>query len=505
MADQTFPVTSGFYDSVNLDRTYTADDMNKPYKRIVADGVFATQQGTPSDDLQVTAGGGMNILVHSGNGIFASKWFEVLSGLTITVPSNTALQPRLDSVIAQVDLRLSGRVGNIVYRTGTAAATPSAPAINQTEDVVEYRIANVLVGAGVTSISGSNITDLRGSASCPWVTSLIQQVDTSTLWEQFNSAYAEQFDQFNRDFTDYIEEQREAWETFVHTLTDELTVSMNVITLSSEHTTVASTTSVPIGIPSYNPSTDVLQVFINGLYAAENDKYTVSVNHTNITLANALPAGNLVSFVVFKSIIGGAIESAVSLIGRLDDKMAEYMADSGWVNLVLENGATAYNSASVPAVRTIGNRAYIRGAIKGVSALTTTIATLPAAFRPAQDLTFTTTALSSGGTVSSVINVKINTGGEIQFVGYSATINTSHSVSLAVDFLTSATLPASMLYTYKGTVASVADLPSTGNEAGDYYFVEADSNTYLWTGSAWQLMDSGISSATISAIVATVS
>ena len=77
MADQIFNVKSGFYDAVNLDRLYSADDMNKPYSRVIADGVFATNQGTPSSDLQVVSTGtGMQISVMAGQGIFGAKWFQ---------------------------------------------------------------------------------------------------------------------------------------------------------------------------------------------------------------------------------------------------------------------------------------------------------------------------------------------------------------------------------------------------------------------------------------------
>ena len=110
MADQIFNVNCGFFDAVNNDRVYSTDDMNKPYKRVVSDGVFASPQGTPSTDLQVVSGGsGMLIDVNTGEGIFASKWFQNPSAIPITVPSNTALTPRVDSVIIQVDGRSSGR------------------------------------------------------------------------------------------------------------------------------------------------------------------------------------------------------------------------------------------------------------------------------------------------------------------------------------------------------------------------------------------------------------
>lgn len=502
MADQVFEVTSGFYDAIDQDRVYTADDMNKPYKRIVADGVFATQLGTPSSDLQVTASGtDMNVVVAQGNGIFGNKWFENPSPFPITVPINSALQPRLDSVIAQVDLRVSGRVGNIVYRTGTAATTPTPPAINQIPDVIEYRLANVRVAAGASKVAGSAVTDLRGSAECPWVTSLIQQVDTSTLWEQFQAAYTEQYEQFAIGNQQYIEQERQAWEDFIQSLTSDLNVSMNVVTLRSDYQTIATTKSIPIDIPSYNSATDVLQVFINGLYA-DSGKYVVDVSGTAITLETALPAGNLVSFVVFKSLVGGSIESAVSMIERLDDKMDAYMADSGWINLVLENGATAFNSNSVPAVRSVGNRVYIRGAIKGLTAITTTIATIPAGFRPSGDVYFVTTSNGTGGAVAATIGVKINaTTGTIQFVAKDGTINSGDMTPLSVDYISNNPYPVDSVFNYKGTVSTRANLPTSGNMVGDYYVISSTGESVVWNGVDWVAISDAITTSQISAIV----
>lgn len=40
-------------------------------------------------------------------------------------------------------------------------------------------------------------------------------------------------------------------------------------------------------------------------------------------------------------------------------------------------------------------------------------------------------------------------------------------------------------FTYKGTVATVGALPSSGNTAGDAYVVTADDHLYIWDGSAW--------------------
>ena len=55
------------------------------------------------------------------------------------------------------------------------------------------------------------------------------------------------------------------------------------------------------------------------------------------------------------------------------------------------------------------------------------------------------------------------------------------------------------MYRYKGSVASYADLPTSGNTAGDVWNVEDSGMNYAWTGEAWDALGSVFS---ISAITA---
>ena len=103
MADQMFQVNCGFFDSIDKDRLYSADEMNRPYKRIITNGVFATPEGTISNDLEVFCyGNNMQVVVSPGEGLFGDKWFQNPASLAITVPGNTNITPRVDSVIALV-------------------------------------------------------------------------------------------------------------------------------------------------------------------------------------------------------------------------------------------------------------------------------------------------------------------------------------------------------------------------------------------------------------------
>ena len=322
MADQFFTVNSGFFDAVDYDRTYSADDMTRPYRRVVSDGVFATQYGDPSTDLQVKSAGGMKITVSKGEAICGQKWFENPAALAITVPANTTLYRRIDSVIMQVDKTEAVRAGRIVYRTGTAAQSPTAPALSTNPLVVEYRLANISVAANATVIRASNITDMRGSADCPWVTGVITQVDTSTLFAQYQAAYSDFFAETTAEFGAYMDHQRESWEDFLAQLTSELDVTPNVLTYTSTYTATGTVSNIPIGIAMYNAETDELQVYINGIFAPKTVRWALNNNKTSVTLTDAISAGDVVNFVVFKSVVTGNLQSIKVALDEINDRLS---------------------------------------------------------------------------------------------------------------------------------------------------------------------------------------
>ena len=429
MADQVFNVEAGFFNAVDEDRKYYADDMNRPYKRLVSNGVFATSRGTPSLDLKVNAGTGMTISVHKGQGIFADKWFEAPDDISITVPNNTSTAMRVDSVIAQVDTRISGRLGNIVYRTGTPAAFPLAPDINTVTGVEEYRLANIEVNPGATSISQAQIFDLRGSRDCPWIHALIEQVDTSVLFDQYETAYREFYETSTAAYEAYKDDQEEDWAEFVQSLTDDLTAATNIVTIRTTYSTAGVTSNIPVGIPSYNPSTDVLLVYINGLLA-DSSKYSYVSSSNQIRLVSPLSAGQNVSFVCFKSIIAGNLSTVATLLQQLNNRIAALANDSGWINLTLQNGAAQNNANKTPAIRCVGNRVYLRGEVYNVS-IGTAFATVPAAYIPAKSHLYTVCAYN-GTSVQSVVLLEINTSGQI--IPKAATNSFSNPITLATEY-----------------------------------------------------------------------
>lgn len=164
MADTNYTVYSGFYDSVNEDRLYSADDMNQPYKNIMSEGIFSS-----NDDFGASGSSG-TITVKAGNALLGGRWVDADS-VSITIPENETSYLRRDSVILQVNNKTDVREARIVYRTTTAGTSTYPALITDDDDIAEFRLANVLIMASGHAIS--SLTDKRGSTDCPYATILV--------------------------------------------------------------------------------------------------------------------------------------------------------------------------------------------------------------------------------------------------------------------------------------------------------------------------------------------
>lgn len=84
-------------------------------------------------------------------------------------------------------------------------------------------------------------------------------------------------------------------------------------------------------------------------------------------------------------------------VARLKEQMVVIqtkLSDSGWGNLPLAEGITAYNEEQIPRYRRIGNEVFLSGVFKGVTANNTVIGTLPEGFRPSKKIMFATPSIS---------------------------------------------------------------------------------------------------------------
>lgn len=175
-------IRSLFFNSINGDRRYRAEDFASYFAKILTNGVFPN----PSNNLQVLAKEGMKITIKAGgcniNGYFGINDTDEVVTCSIANP----MAQRIDIVVARWSL---------TNREIVLAVKSNTTTLTRTADTYEICLAEITIPAGASSISQANIRDTRQDAvKCGLINSLIT-ADSTTLFNQFEA-------QFNNWFAD---------------------------------------------------------------------------------------------------------------------------------------------------------------------------------------------------------------------------------------------------------------------------------------------------------------
>lgn len=212
-------IKSGFFNSVNGDRVYNADDLNNFFEGITSDGVF---KGYASE-LKVEANSGMSVRVLTGKAICLDKYINLTAALDLPIEGGNSL-PRIDAVV--INTNLQDRQGYIYVKTGTPAATPTAPTLYNNANSKEMALAYINVSANATTITAADITDKRSDpAVCGWVR-----------------------------------------------LTN---VSAELITYRVNKTLTSAASVVDLGVSEFDANNDTVFIYKNGLLLAETTEYLI--------------------------------------------------------------------------------------------------------------------------------------------------------------------------------------------------------------------------------------
>lgn len=207
-------VTSGFFNSLNGDRRYNAEQMSAIFDGIINDGVFANI-GTA---FSVRSDSGNIITVGIGRAWFNSTWLFNDAVLPIEANQSEVLLDRYDAVVIEIDHSDSVRAGNIKIIDGTPSSTPQYPTMIHTADVNQYPLAYIYRKAGAASISQVNITSMIGTSSCPYITGILQVLNIDNIVAQWGDQWAQWFTEQtsagNNQMTSWMDQKQMEFNTW---------------------------------------------------------------------------------------------------------------------------------------------------------------------------------------------------------------------------------------------------------------------------------------------------
>lgn len=200
--------TSGFFDAIDqgggdYDRVYSAATFAHYFSLLVQNGVFPD----PSTGMQVKASTSpdMHVSVQPGSGWVNGYYITVEANAPeqLTVPTANPSLSRIDSVI--MGLNYVDREVQLYIKSGAVSASPSAVSLQRDNDLYELELAQITVSAGMASITQASITDMRSNTNrCGIVKGMIDQIDTTDLFAQYNDAFQTWFAGIKAQLSDNV-------------------------------------------------------------------------------------------------------------------------------------------------------------------------------------------------------------------------------------------------------------------------------------------------------------
>lgn len=162
-------LTSGFFNSINGDRTYDALQMSQIFDGLIKDGIIKNWL----DGLKVSAQtpAANTVVIGTGRAWFDHVWVNNDTPLQVNLSPAPTTYSRYDVIALKIDQ--TGRMAGIEVFEGVPSTTPVAPTVTSTATLKYYPLANVLRRKNAY-VSGSDVTDQRGVAPTNWAAALLE-------------------------------------------------------------------------------------------------------------------------------------------------------------------------------------------------------------------------------------------------------------------------------------------------------------------------------------------
>lgn len=195
-------IRSGFFNSVNGDRKYSASHFAEYFATFIGNGVFPN----PSDNLQVVANNDMTVTIKAGKAWINGYILINDDDYILNIEPADGVLNRIDRIVVRYDV--VDREIALQVKQGDCATEAVAPELQRDADAYELGLADILVSNGSISITQANITDLRlNSELCGVVHGTVDQVDTSSIFNQYQAWFNSITDGTEQEIADWQQQR----------------------------------------------------------------------------------------------------------------------------------------------------------------------------------------------------------------------------------------------------------------------------------------------------------
>jgi len=195
-----FPYNSEINEEGAQDRLYDSQDWADYFRQFIGNGVYPN----PASGLRVDSlNNSMVLTARSGSSFLMGRFYLQRRDFQFTVNPAHLTLGRRDIVVCRHNI--IARTSQLFYIPGTPAVTPQVPGIVRNDDVFDLQLCTITVNPAAQVITQANILDTRlNNAVCGMVTGLINQVDTTQLFNQYQVFLNQQIAFWNQQQTNWL-------------------------------------------------------------------------------------------------------------------------------------------------------------------------------------------------------------------------------------------------------------------------------------------------------------
>lgn len=240
----SFPFDS-MENTEGYDRLYYSQQFADFFSQFIGNGVYGKNGG----NLQVlSVDNNMFLSVNPGAAFINGRGYMNKEIKMIRVPNSNISFSRIDNVVCR--LNMIDRLITIQVVEGEAKASPVAPTLERDADLFDLKLAEIYVRNGTDKIANTDITDYRPDSNvCGWVTGVIEQIETTEFFRQYQlifDAFMAQLlvdknkilNDFNTEFRNFMNSSNTEFSTFMTRIIDILdeNVAGNLLVLIDKNT-----------------------------------------------------------------------------------------------------------------------------------------------------------------------------------------------------------------------------------------------------------------------------
>ena len=175
-----------FFNDINDDRIYYAEDFARHLKKYFTNGIF-------NNELQVISNNDMTVTIQSGDANIEGYRYTNTDNLVKNIDVADGQLSRIDNVVIRLDL--TNRLISAQIVKGSFDENPIAPPLERSTTIYDIKLAEIKINAGATAISQEDIKDTRFDTNlCGNVISTVQTPDTTDLFIQYDAAFNDWFE-----------------------------------------------------------------------------------------------------------------------------------------------------------------------------------------------------------------------------------------------------------------------------------------------------------------------